>query len=85
MNTKYEIVLSAIKNKKRAIVETRGFNSEALAKYHYKMMQDYAANSKYFNSVYSDPLVEFIEDKNWKQEYSLTNFEWTKEDGKYIR
>jgi hypothetical protein len=85
MNTKYEIVLSAIKDKKRTIVETRGFNSEALANYHYKLLQDYAANSKYFNSVYSDPLVELNEDKNWKKEYTLTNFEWSKENGKYIR
>lgn len=85
MNTKYEIVLSAIKDKKRIIVETRGFNSEALANYHYKLLQDYAANSKYFNSVYSDPLVELNEDKNWKKEYTLTNFEWSKENGKYIR
>jgi len=85
MNTKYEIILSAIKDKKRTIVETRGFNSEALANYHYKLLQDYAANSKYFNSVYSDPLVELNEDKNWKKEYTLTNFEWSKENGKYIR
>lgn len=85
MNTKYEIVLSAVKDKKRTIVETRGFNSEALANYHYKLLQDYAANSKYFNSVYSDPLVELNEDKNWKKEYTLTNFEWSKENGKYIR
>lgn len=85
MNTKYEIVLSAIKDKKRTIVETRGFNSEALANYHYKLLQDYATNSKYFNSMYSDPIVELNEDKNWKLEYSPKNVEWSKENGKYIR
>ena len=85
MNTQYEIVLSAVKNNKRTIVESRGFNTEALAKYHYKLLQEYAANSKYFDSEYSDPIVEFNWDKDWKKEYSNANFEWSKEDGKYIR
>lgn len=85
MNTKYEIVLSGVRNGKRTIVETRGFNTEALANYHYKMMKYYVANSVYFNSMYSDPLVELNEDKNWKLEYSPKNIEWSKENGGYIK
>lgn len=85
MNTKYEIKLVAKDERGNTVtVETLGFNNKELVKYHVKTLNNYIETSSYFNQHYTDGKVQVTENADWKpMEY--TQFEWTKEDGKYIR
>lgn len=85
MNTKYEIRLVAKNNKGREVtVETMSFNNESLVKYHVKTLDNYIKTSKYFNDNYTDAKIKVVENEDWKPAPS-TGFEWSKEDGKYIK
>lgn len=85
MNTKYEIKLVAKDERgNKVTVETLSFNNEELVKYHVKTLNEYIKTSQYFNQYYTEGQVKLIENTDWKP-VEHTPFEWSKEDGKYIK